>query len=424
MTHRNNHTESFQIKDETRSVFQLDATILSFIVTMAVVVTTFWFKRRKSSTAPPSPPTPAKALTKLIYGTVNYGPLKVKPVSPDFEWDKVEPIKLYPFKDGDYKLTMGIKTITADDWLMIEPTYKLRIEAKRLIIRDQHPDYAERSDIRESTVFCASDGIDLVREYYDVVVDYMCQKYPQYFVIDGDEIHNKIMDCRIPAKAGERDPEQLLEYLVDTIEEDFIILKKDPTQIGKPNGDEYHFKAGVFAFAAGFNPSDRFNKPLLFIHHPIPGYEEKLKVLMNRFFTRLAPGNFVTRSNFSVQTHHKLFTDDQNKGHNLPKGYVQTPLDYDSCDFDHGIHYRSERQVLTKLPKTDAIVFTIRTYLMPMSHFKYESPEVRRRFAGQIRGIPDDIGQYKRSWEWGPPVIRYLTELNDDQELETGKVAD
>lgn len=412
MNHQSNVTEL--LDNTSRTSFQLDTTVVSLVVGLVVVLTTYWITSRKTSPASTANPTATTSLTKkLIYGTENRGPLQVKPVSPDFEWDKVEPLKLYPFKDGDYKLTMGIKTITADDWLLIEPTYKLRIENKRQIIRDQHPDYTHRSDIRKSTVFCADDGEDLLREFYDTIMHYMTLKYPQYFVVDGDYIHNKIMDWKVPREAGDQTPDQLLNYLVDTIEEDFIILKKDPTQIGKVDGDEYHFKAGIFAFAAGFNPSDRFNKPLLFIHHPIPGYEEKLKVLMNRFFSRLAPGNFVTRSNFSVQTHHKFYTDDQNKGHNSPKDYLQEPLDYDKCDFDNEVHYRSERQVLTKLPKTEAVVFTIRTYLMPMSHFKYESPEVRRRFAGQIRGIPDDIGQYKRSWEWGPPVIRYMEELNE-----------
>ena len=62
----------------------------------------------------------------------------------------------------------------------------------------------------------------------------------------------------------------------------------------------------MFAFAAGFNPIDRFNTPLSFIHHPIPGYESKLKISMNRFFNRLSPGQFVTRLNFSIQTHNKF----------------------------------------------------------------------------------------------------------------------
>mmetsp|Transcript_1038 Transcript_1038/g.1041 ORF Transcript_1038/g.1041 Transcript_1038/m.1041 type:complete len:402 (-) Transcript_1038:42-1247(-) len=334
----------------------------------------------------------------------------IEPVSADFEWDKVTPLKSFPFKNGEYKLTMGIRKLDPQDWLLIEPTYLNRIENKAKIVSNTHPDYPPNKDLASNTVFITEEAIPAIREFYDIVIDYMCVKYPMYFKgAKNGKIFNSITGNYLPARAAdESNPRELLIILSNNIEEDFLLLLKDPSKENEKDGMEYFFKAGIFAFAAGFSPKDRFNKPLSFVHHPVPGYETKLKLSMNRFFNRLEPGQFVTRSNFSVQTHHKFYVDDQNKGHQLREGEKQVAIDSSTLDFEKQVHYRSERQALTKLPKSKAVVFTIRTYLLPMSEIKNDDREVRERLIGAIKGLPEDISLYKRAAEWGPAVIEYL----------------
>ncbi|RLV92259.1 hypothetical protein JA1_003316 [Spathaspora sp. JA1] len=334
-----------------------------------------------------------------------------KPTSVDssFQWDKTPALKSYPFKDAIYKLTMGIKTLDIQDWLLIEPTYLNRINHKTKIVHNCHEDYPKDKDTRTSTLFVTDEAIPAIREFYDIVMQYMCDKYPMYFKLQGGQYHNGITDKYYPVDSTSVEAITLEEYLVENIEEDYIILLKDETREDEVDGTEYFFKGGVFAFAAGFDPNDRFNKPLSFVHHPVPGYPEKLKMSMNRFFNRLKPGQFVTRSNFSMQTHNKFYVDDANKGHNLPEDHIQEPLDIKDLDFENQVHYRSERQCLTKLPKSEAMVFTIRTYLLPLAEVKNEGREVCDRLIGAIRGLPRDISQYKRADEWGPAVIEYLS---------------
>lgn len=71
---------------------------------------------------------------------------------------------------------------------------------------------------------------------------YLCDKYPTCFKRDGDTIHNLITDKTYPVTGT--DPVKLQEYLVGNIEEDFIILLKDPTREDEENGTEYFFKGG------------------------------------------------------------------------------------------------------------------------------------------------------------------------------------
>lgn len=342
--------------------------------------------------------------------------IPVKSVAKDFSWDLVTPLKSYPFKNKEYKLTMGIRNVDPQDWLLVEPSYKTQLEEKRKILTNTHLRYPPEKDLTSLTLFVTKEAVPAIHEFYDIVVNYMCTKYPMHFTKKGSFLHNSITNETVPYSASKNiNAETHLLNLARTIQEDFIILLKDPSREDEKDGTEYFFKGGVFAFAAGFDPKTRFNTPLSFVHHPIPGYEEKLKLSMNRFFTRIEPGQFVTRSNFSVQTHDLYYVDDANKGHNLPEDYDQKPIPFNELDFDTQVHYRSERQVLTKLPKSKAVVFTIRTYLEPISALKKEGPEVCDRLIGAINGFPHDIATYKRAYEWGPPVKQYL--LQNDSAL-------
>lgn len=364
---------------------------------------TFYVIRTKSASKP--------SKTKGTPSPTNVeAPFKVDAVPETFEWAQEKPLRSYPFKDSEYKLTMGIKFISAQDWLLIEDTYLDRIEEKTKIITNNHPSYSPDKDLRRSTVFSSPEGEAALREFYDIVITYMSEKYPHYFAKQGDKVWNKITDEQIVLSSDGVEPEKLLDTLARTIEEDFIILLPDPTKASEPYGTEYYFKAGVFAFAAGFDPLEKFNKPLTSIHGPIPGYEEKLKTSMNRFFDRLKPGEIVTRSNFSVQTHAKLYVDDANKGYHLTEEELNRPIPYEDLDFDKQVHYRSERQVLIKMPKTGGTVFTIRTYLHPLSQFK-DDPEAAARLSGSIAKFPDDMARYKNIVQPRPAVLRYLSEI-------------
>lgn len=335
---------------------------------------------------------------------------KVDPVSPDFKWDEEEPLKLYPFKDKEYKLTMAIKYITAQDWLLVDKDHRRKVEDKTLITQNNHPDYKEYWNLERSTVFESPECEEAIREFYDITIKYMCDKYPMCFskTKDGTQVHNKIMDEMIAAQAGDIKIRTLLHYLVRTIEEDFIILLPDPTRKDEVHGTEYFFKGGVFGFPAGFDPAEKFDKPLTSIHEPVPEYEKKLKLSMNRFFAKLAPGEFVLRSNFTIQTHNKLFVYNNKGYHDLEAAMKSIP--YEDLDFENQVHYRSERQALVKLPKSRAVVFTIHTYLHPLSKFKGQVEEARR-LRGSLQKFPDEMALYKNLYTSRQAVTTYLDKL-------------
>lgn len=75
----------------------------------------------------------------------------------------------------------------------------------------------------------------------------------------------------------------------------------------------------------------------------------------------------------------------------------QPPKPTDSVE---NIRLRTERQSLRRLPRTGAIVFTIRTYIFPITELSQE-PGVPGRMASGIRSWPDDVSLYDYYF---PPV--------------------
>lgn len=78
------------------------------------------------------------------------------------------------------------------------------------------------------------------------------------------------------------------------------------------------------------------------------------------------------------------------------------------------IHFRSERQSLRRLPKSGALLFTIRTYFEPVTVIAQE-PHVPGRLAEAIRNWDDTTSFYKGKKHWEGILLPYLDEMHQKQ---------
>lgn len=216
-----------------------------------------------------------------------------------------------------------------------------------------------------------------------------------------DEIGYRVLiSCDKTRRAHE-----LILSMARMVEDDLILLS--PNTAKQYNG-EYILHSGLFAFAAGFNPRNRFLKPLTLIHGPVPEYKRDLQSQMNKFFDKLRPHTLANRVNYTFQNHDNLyvkrkFTDSRAR----------------TVEELHGgkdLHYRSERQTLVKFDTPDGrnvTVFGIRTYLWNfqdeflVNNF-YSQPEIVEELRQAITGMNDILGKYKGRPEWGPPLINII----------------
>jgi hypothetical protein len=82
------------------------------------------------------------------------------------------------------------------------------------------------------------------------------------------------------------------------------------------------------------------------------------------------------------------------------------------------VHFRSERQSLRRLPKSRALMFTIRTYFEPVTMIAKE-PHVPGRLAHAIRQWDETVSYYKGREHWESVLLPYLDQMHEKQ-MESG----
>ncbi|ANB11986.1 hypothetical protein AWJ20_214 [Sugiyamaella lignohabitans] len=334
-------------------------------------------------------------------------PSAIVPVSRSFDWENENPRKYRPYKPGPYFMTMGLRALDPNDWLLLENTYKDITKARAEIVENH----------RDNTVLTNPLAIEAVDETYDMFVNYITKKFPKYFYTTRRRpgyIYNAIKKDYIPSTSEQYDKDfeesipdkkermdSKIRLLAKHFEEDFLILIYDEKT------QQYYLRAGSFAFPSGFNPAEKLNLALKDIHGPVPLYKEKIENAMDRFFHKIEVGKWVQRYNWSIQGHTNLYAPTLN---HAKKGAKLKAINPDELDFDK-VFLRVERQVLTRLPNTKHLLFTIRTYVTPLSQIREEDRALE--LVEAIDNLPDNVAHYKKRDEWGPAVKAYLQRESD-----------
>lgn len=310
-------------------------------------------------------------------------------IEPDTEFvlEKAEPRKLRPFKPV-YHITMGVQADTPSELITIDTDYPSRILKRRSLIETQG-----------STVHgCTPHGTEAVHELYTyLTTTYLPQRFPTAFHLSDDKstLRNDILDTSI-STTPPADGTEAIRVLGQTVEEDLFLLRETP--------EGHESTAFMCCFPSGFDPSTKLGKLLKEIHKPVPSYE-KIGPSMERFFAKLQVGKPVKRTNWSVQTHSDLF--------NCASNHINEEDDYtpDESNIDMSTTFlRIELQTLTRLPKTQAILFSFKTYMYSMKELKEEGsgPEVAAAIMGLKDGNAPGMWVYKGTVRWGKAVVEYL----------------
>jgi hypothetical protein len=101
------------------------------------------------------------------------------------------------------------------------------------------------------------------------------------------------------------------------------------------------------------------------------------------------------RSNLFIQTTQELFQDAPEE---IPAGMAVTPKD---------VMVRRERQTFRRLERSGAVLFTVRTYMGPMTCLGQDELKALR---SQVMGWEDEIRQYKGGDIWGPSLHEWCDE--------------
>jgi hypothetical protein len=121
---------------------------------------------------------------------------------------------------------------------------------------------------------------------------------------------------------------------------------------------------------------------------------------VDRFIGMMVPERPVWRLNWSLTDDPTLFQ---------PVGHGRQDTDPDITPENAGarIFLRVERQTLRRLPRTGAVLFTIRTHQRPLEVLA-DRPQELARLAVAVKGLPEETARYKSITPFREALLAYL----------------
>ncbi|KAJ9139205.1 DUF3445 domain-containing protein [Pleurostoma richardsiae] len=363
------------------------ALIAAWLFAGVVAVLLAWkygVERRRSASKPrSSTPTLETARNEKAGG--GCPAFNIEPM-PEFKWEETDPLQFRPWKPT-YYITMAIQNSSPSDLITMDSNYKDRVEYRRDIIA-KHPKIVHGH---------VPAGVEHVQELYEYMLgDYLPKRFPTMFSVsaDGKTFHNKVTGAEYPLPSMD-DTDAMLAALGETVEDDIFTLRH--TEQG------HQSTAFVCVHCSGFDPSKKLGVLMSEIHEPVPGYE-KIGASMERFFTRLEVGKSVKRVNWSIVTTPELYNCFGNHIHDGEAFEEDEDVDIDNT------FMRIELQTLSRLPKTQAIVFSFKTYMYPIKQVKDEGLglQLAEAIEGLKKGNAPKMWMYKGGVRWGKSVLEYL----------------
>lgn len=385
----------------------LPGVLLSIAVVPIFIIALLRGKRQqKLNPSPPSTPTTQRgSLAKRKAGNPPRQPGQWLPSNfrlpepapyPDWSLATTKPLPYRAFRYGPrYNTTMGLRAVPYDDWIQLDSHYP-----------KYHADKAQRI-IERGSKCCgtAPEAYPAALELLEELVDYLPNRYPTLYKRTPEGIRNLWSgeSFNIVERPLKEEPMRTAGRLV---QDDLALM------IEKPDG-EYYLLAGSILLAGFWRLEDKFGMRLSEIHTSgdVPQFKEKLESGMMKFFSRLAPEDLYARNNYFIQV-------DDSLAWSWSIGEEDSPgLSWQTAEKNRAIEhhfFRSERQTLRRLPKTGAIVFTIRTYFHPITDIAKED-YVPGRLASAIRSWGDDVSRYKGKERYEEVLLEYLDEEHEKQ---------
>lgn len=175
------------------------------------------------------------------------------------------------------------------------------------------------------------------------------------------------------------------------VQEDLCLMLAGP--------EGYRLVGAFVAFPSRWSIAEKLGRPISGIHAPVPGLEAAIGRPIHLFFERLAAGHPVWRANWSL-------TDDPTL-HQPSNAFRRTVTLVKPEDAGQRLWVRVERQTLTRLPETRAVVFTILTLVAPLAAVG-AVPDLAQKLALRVAELPEAVLAYKNLATKRDAIIAHL----------------
>lgn len=284
------------------------------------------------------------------------------------------PIPYFPFTGEAYQPKLGIQPLELSHW--IEPgddrSYQLT-EKQRLVA--QYP---------KQVIAMHEGALDACLELEQTLRQYLLEHWPQLYKQQGSCFH--ILPHGL--EFNTQDIKAPLENIAQYVQEDFCLLSaKAPVLL----------EAGCLCFPSRWSLLDKMGKDTFGIHKPVPGFASTIGKPTQTFLERIREEGPVWRLNWTIHDSDELF---------CPKA-DEHPLELTVETVLARTFLRMERQTLRRLPQTKYVVFSIRTYVVPMPQVIANS-ERKQILTATLEQLPLDVAHYKGMRFFYPTLLAAL----------------
>ncbi len=240
----------------------------------------------------------------------------------------------------------------------------------------------------------------------ELLMEKQAEGFPEHFTLtkNGDQWRWINRPLNIDQSFTFGDPPTLpyepMEYITRQAQGDFCIVDQRDGNLWMDAGMVTTQADWSLDFDIGMNFME-WHGPVP-LAHQIGVFERALKFLLN-----LQQGRPVRRLNWTMTINPRLDTSPENYPKWGTDRATVTPENVGSK-----VHLRCELQTLWRLPRSNAILFGIRCYLLKMEEL-VTVPKWARRFHRVLRDLPPELIDYKGLTRYRPTTVEWLSKHDD-----------
>ena len=276
---------------------------------------------------------------------------------------------------GPHRMQIGLREQPLEAWIPDQWDFD-----------EQLAEHGRLLDTRDDVLAARAGSEAASAELLEILVEHLPRAFPGRYQRAGERIRVVPLDRELPAapSAG-----AALEVAARLVPDDLCVMEADPQ-------GTYRLTAAAVCFPTRWRLAPKMGESLVAIHGPVPGYAERLGTGVDRVFASLAPGRVLARSNWSLVDSPALYQP--------VRAMDDRGVPFEPEHLGERLWVRSERQSVRRLPRTGAVVFTIRIRQVTLAEAcRYEG--VAARLGVQLATIPEPLAAYK-----GIPRIRAALE--------------
>jgi hypothetical protein len=300
-----------------------------------------------------------------------------------------------PYVAGSFRWRLALRPLDLDDWIQIGHDYDHEMDRKSWVL-DQHYD----------TAVAVMPGVETESAVVLLeIVDHLVSQWPEWFEKRGDRVVNLHRDESFPIApdSGGVWSEHPLAIAGRLVQEDLALLVERDGRLV--------FGGGSVCFPNRWDLTSKLGRTMAEVHAPVSRLNEQLERPIDDFFARLSDDKPYWRLGWGV-----LDTDDLYQPLDGTASVPPPIPEVGDPNTADRLFLRVERETLRRFSGTNCILFTIRTYIRPLSHLA-ERPEDAARLADALANLPDDVADYKKISDLSDAARHWLASVANGRDI-------